>query len=109
MDGEERLTGFQFVADLVMDDETDSMVNRVGLFGAPGSQGDRRLAHGPCLDLGQVAALWGGYNLHKLCLGEFGRVIDIRDIAALRLDQDAQLLDRTPIADGRFGHGPAFG
>jgi len=57
MDGKERITFFNLITDLAMDEKTHSMVNGVGLTSAPGSKSHRSLSNAPRLDLRQVTCL----------------------------------------------------
>ena len=92
----------------MVNDKTNGMVNRIGLFGAACAETDRGLAHAARIHLGKPAAARRVDHLDKFRRWKFRGIIQIRNIARLRLDQHTKLLEGAAIGNHPLRHTAAF-
>ena len=108
MDGEQRLAFFDGIADFMMDDDADSVVNRIALFSSTCTERHCRLAYDAGVDLGQVPASRSFYYLDDRRLRQFNRIVHIGHIPALRRDQRAEFFECRPLVQGLYRKGAAW-
>ena len=102
MDGEQRLALDDEITNFMMDDDADSVVNRIAFFGPTCAERHRRLAYDAGVDLGQVPAARGFYQLDEPRLRQFIGIVHVGHVPALGQDQRAEFLVRRPIVQGAF-------
>src|SRR5579884_2250386 len=81
-------------ADLAVEDDADTVVDRVAFFPASRAKRDQGTSDGAGVQRRHVAVHWSGDDFLDWCGWQTRKIVDDGDVTALRRDHRSELLER---------------
>ena len=97
MDGEQRLALLHPITHLFVNDDADRVIDRIRLLRPTRTQDDRRFAYAASIDHGHDSSSSRFGHFDDPCPPQFGGIVHIADISALRCHQHPKLFKRGAI------------